>query len=118
MKMKFSNKGLLDSLSRNYSIMQNNKINKLLGVASAAVAGGVLVALFMNYFQKKQIDGLVAINKNKRIQNDQLKLENQVLKEKNKVDFLVSKELQNENAITECDAPLFNNSNEKKDNKI
>ena len=50
---------------------------------------GIIVALYKNYFQKKKIDALVAIIKNKRILNDQLKLENQFLKENNKLDFWI-----------------------------
>lgn len=118
MKMKFSNKEMLDSLSKNYSVMQNNKFNKNVCAALSGVAGGFIVALIMNYFQKKEIDGFVATIKQQRIQNDQLQLENHVLKEKNKIDFLVNSEKQSDNTITESDVSLINKNNDKLDDKI
>ena len=55
MKMKFSNKTMLDSMSKNYSLKQNCRGNKLLYVTISAISGGIIVGYVMNYFQKKQI---------------------------------------------------------------
>ena len=121
MKMKYSNKGLLDNLSKNYSVRQSNKSNKILYAASGGLVGGFIVGLVMNYFQKKKIEEFVGTIKKQGIFNDQLQLENHFLKEENKDHFLVSSESEsendNDNTLTESESPLFNSNNEEIDNK-
>jgi hypothetical protein len=77
MKLNYSNKLLLDSISSSYDIKQAGNTNKILFTILGVAAGAMVTAYFFNSHQRKVMNEITA-NFQKQIQiNNQLRIQNQ-----------------------------------------
>ena len=95
MKLNYSNKLLLESISRSYDIQQADNTKKIIFTILGVAAGAIVTAYFLTSHQRKVIDQITAnlqkqieINNQLRVQNqsNQQRINNELLKQSEIVD--------------------------------